>query len=119
MNTMDPERMGRTEMVKAAWERASRDANVELEKPALDYVLEKPALDYVLAEVLPADDEWTNVWRRAQPRRVESILQESFQRAAELSRDRGRGSVDRTTAEQAFHEIVEAKYHCPYPFLIC
>jgi hypothetical protein len=111
MATMEPpeRREQRAKLVQAAWLELLRNTDVELEPSALDYVVD---------EVLPSGNDWTRAWSSL---RDESglVLQESFQRAAELSREKGRRSIDRPTAEEAFHEIVESKYNCPYPFLIC
>lgn len=106
-----PERQGRLDLVgtaEAAVERA-RGVSVEPE-----------ARSYILREVLADDSEWeaqVGLTFRAQD--VGEILEESLRRAADLSRERGARAIDRRTAEQAFREIVEIKYECPYPFLIC
>jgi hypothetical protein len=110
----------RVKRVAQMWDRA-RSGQVELahDQPRRVYSVElKPdAFQWVLDEVVPSGQDWKRAQEALED--VTPILEEAFARAAELAEEQHASFIDRRTAVTAFHEIVEDRYHCPYPLLIC
>jgi hypothetical protein len=50
---------------------------------------------------------------------VRSLLVEALAASKEAAVGRGLGEIDVFAAEVGFERIIDAKYRCPYPFIIC
>ncbi len=50
---------------------------------------------------------------------VTRLITEALELAAERAEGRERIVIDVPLADRAFHEVIEVRYGCPYPFFFC
>jgi hypothetical protein len=83
--------------------------------------VESDVVAYIREEVFVDDKEWEQGVRsgRIDVEKTHAILTEALEATAELADRVGRPTVDMDLAPRTFIEVVEGRWKCPYPFLLC
>jgi hypothetical protein len=83
--------------------------------------VEGDVVGFIVAKVLVPDPEWIEGLRagRFDPRWVAGMIDESLELAAERAERGDRLVVDVALAEPAFHEVLELRHECDFPFIFC
>jgi hypothetical protein len=76
---------------------------------------------YLLQEVIKSDDEWTAgpVEASSLVSQAEAILREAFDKVIRQAMDAGSDEVSPELLDRVLHEVIEAKWRCPWPFYFC
>lgn len=83
--------------------------------------VEYEVVGYILSQVLEPEDKWRAGLEegRFELSWIARLIEESLDLAADRAEQRDRLVIDVSLAEPAFHEVVEGRYRCAFPFLIC
>lgn len=76
---------------------------------------------FIVRKVLVPDPEWIEGLkaRRFNPAWVATMINESLDLAASRAEKRDRLVIDVGLAEPAFHEVLELRHECDFPFIFC
>lgn len=83
--------------------------------------VETSVVGYILQDVLAPDEPWREGLQtgRIDPGYVARLITESLELAAGRAEQRDRLVIDVGLADPAFHEVVDGRYECDFPFKIC
>jgi hypothetical protein len=82
--------------------------------------VEREVVGYILSGLAP-EEQWQAGLAAGEfdLDMVARLIVESLERAAEQAIERDRIVIDVPLAERAFHEVIELRYRCPFPFFFC
>lgn len=83
--------------------------------------VDQSVIDYIKTQVLPGDAEWEQGVRNGKidVTKTQDILVEALEASGDVADSVGQPTLDLTIAEPTFIKVVEGRWHCPFPFLIC
>lgn len=83
--------------------------------------VDEQAVDYILTAVMPSERRWADEVRagRVDLSLVDRALRDALEEAGSDAEGSGRLTVTRADVELVFPRVLEARWHCPYPLLLC
>lgn len=83
--------------------------------------VDERVVDYILSAALPAEPDWAAALEsgRVNLHDVQAALMDALSESGQQVRASGGYLVDLATAKQVFPAVVQARWHCPYPLLLC
>jgi plasmid stability protein len=83
--------------------------------------VDESVVHYILSEVLAPEPEWNAAAEQGRftEEQVREILFEALLESKRLAKEASLGAVDLESARRSFPLVVDMRFHCPVPFMIC